>query len=87
MAKIKVQITLEEDLLNQVDEYCDKNYMNRSWLISQSLVRVLNEQKVVDSIANISIALKKVADNGVMDENTKKELEDFETLCKFFVGK
>lgn len=87
MAKIKVQITLEEDLLNQVDEYCDKNYMNRSWLISQSLVKVLNEQKVVDSIANISIALKKVADNGVMDENMKKELEDFETLCKFFLGK
>lgn len=87
MAKIKVQITLEEDLLNQVDEYCDKNYMNRSWLISQSLVKVLNEQKVIDSLADISIALKKVAENGVMDENTKKKLEDFETLCKFFVGK
>lgn len=87
MAKIKVQITLEEELLNMVDDYCDKNFMNRSWLISQSLVQVLNQQKMIDSLANLSIALKNCSVNGAVDEQTRKEMESFELLCKMLIQK
>lgn len=87
MAKAKLQITMDEELLNAVDEYCDKNYMNRSWLISQSLVQVINQQKMIDAIANISIALKNVSEKGDLDVETRKEMETFETMCKMFIGK
>lgn len=78
---------MDEDLLNAVDEYCDKNFMNRSWLISQSLVQVINQQKMIDSIVNISIAMKNISETGVLDDDTRKEMESFETLCKMFIGK
>lgn len=87
MAKVKVQITLEEELLQKIDDYCDKNYVSRSSLISQSLVQVVNQQKVIDSLSNISIAIKKSAEAGVLDSETKRELAEFEALCKLFVGK
>lgn len=87
MSKVKVQITLEEDLLNQVDDYCDKNYMNRSWLISQSLVEVLNKQKMIDAIANISVSIRQVTESGAIDDDTRREFEKFEALCKIFMGK
>ena len=87
MAKAKLQITMDEELLNSVDEYCDKNFMNRSWLISQSLVQVINQQKMIDSIVNISVAMKNVSEKGEIDENTRKEMETFETMCKMFIGK
>ena len=87
MAKAKLQITMDEELLNEVDEYCDKNYMNRSWLISQALVSVLNQQKLIDAMLNISIALKNVSENGEVDEETKKEMEKLETLCKLVISK
>ncbi len=87
MSKVKVQITLEEELLDQVDNYCDKNYMNRSWLISQALVKVLNEQKVIDSLADISVSIKTVTESGELDDETRREFEKFEALCKMFVGK
>ena len=87
MAKAKLQITMDEELLNAVDEYCDKNFMNRSWLISQSLVQVINQQKIIDSIVNISVAMKNVSEKGEIDENTRKEMETFETMCKMFIGK
>lgn len=86
MAKVKVQITLDEELLNSVDEYCDKNYMNRSWLISQALVQVINQQKMIDAIANISIAMRNVSENGILDEDTKRQMEQFENLCKLFIS-
>lgn len=86
MAKVKVQITLDEELLNSVDEYCDKNYMNRSWLISQALVQVINQQKMIDAIGNISIAMRNVSENGILDEDTKRQMEQFENLCKLFIS-
>ena len=86
MAKTKVQITLDEELLNSVDEYCDKNYMNRSWLISQALVQVINQQKMIDAIGNISIAMRNVSESGILDEDTKRQMEQFENLCKLFIS-
>lgn len=88
MAKAKIQITMDEDLLTEVDNYCDKNYMNRSWLISQALVQIINQQKMVDAISNISIAIRTCAEKGgQLDDKTKREMESFETLCKMYLGK
>lgn len=87
MSKVKINITIDEKLLNDVDDYCDKNFMNRSWLISQSLVKNLNEQKVINAVANMSVAIKKCVDNGQIDDDTRRELEGYEAICKLFVGK
>lgn len=85
MAKTKVNITMDDELLSEVDKYCEKNFTNRSGLISQALVNVLNQQKMVDAISNVSLALKKCADNGFVDDETRKQMETFETLSKLFV--
>lgn len=87
MSKVKLQITMDEELLADVDDYCDKNYMNRSWLITQAVNQVINQQKVIDALCDISIAIKKVSDTGVLDEETEKQLADFETVVKMFVQK
>lgn len=87
MAKTKVQITMDDDLLQSVDDYCDKNYMNRSWMISQAVIQLVNQQKMFDAISNISFALKKAIEQGSIDDETKKDMESFESLCKIFLGK
>lgn len=86
MAKTKLQITIDSELLKDVDDYCDKNYMNRSWLISQALVQVINQQKVIDSMLNLSISLKKAVERGDIDDDVKKEIESFDALSKLFLG-
>ncbi len=87
MSKIKLQITMEEELLNDLDNYCDKNYMNRSFAISQAVIQVLNGQKIIDSIFNLSKAVRMAAEKGEMDEETKREIESFETLVKMYTKK
>lgn len=82
MSKTKINITIEKDLLDDVDDYCDKNYLNRSSLISQSLVQVINHQKVIDSLRDASIAIRKVAETGNIDPATKKTLDDFEAIAR-----
>lgn len=85
MAKSKLQITMDTDLLTDVDLYCEKNHMNRSWMISQAVLQLVNQQKMVDSITNVSLALKKAAEVGSIDDDTKKQIEAFEALSKLFI--
>lgn len=85
MAKEKLQITMDSELLKDVDSYCDKNYMNRSWMISQACLQVINQQKMIDAIRDISVSIKKCADMGQIDDETKRQIEGFETLSKMFV--
>lgn len=61
--------------------------MNRSWMISQAVLQLVNQQKMVDSITNVSLALKKAAETGCIDDDTKKQIESFEVLSKMFIGK
>lgn len=84
-AKTKLQITMDSDLLKELDDYCDKNYMNRSWAISQCVLQMVNNQKLVDSILNVSLAIKKVSESNEMDDDTLKQIKDFETLVKLFL--
>ena len=82
MSKVKINITIDENLLNDVDDYCDKNYLNRSALISTSLIQVINQQKIIDSLRDASIAIKKASEVGHIDDETRKTLEEFQALSR-----
>ena len=85
MAKIKTQITLDEALLKEVDEYCEKMYMTRSGLVSQALVQTLTQAKLTAALADMSASIRRIADMGTMDEQSKKDLEQFQTLCSMLI--
>lgn len=86
MAKQKLQITMDSDLLHAVDEYCDSHYMNRSWMISQACLALVNQQKVIDSMVLLCQSIKKCADNGYVDDATRIEMQNFESMANLLSG-
>ena len=86
MAKIKVNITLDEELMRRVDEYAEENYLNRSSLVSLATTQFLNAADVTKAIKDMAFAMRKIADSGEIDYETKRELEDFERLSRMLVG-
>lgn len=82
----KITISLDDELVKRTDNYADKNYMSRSGLISLSLTQYLNSYDIVDAVKEMAFAMCKIADNGVVDEDTQKQLEDFERLSKMLVS-
>lgn len=84
---VKVQITLDDALMNRADLYADENYMSRSGLISLALTQYLNSADVTKAIKEMALCMRKIADNGSVDLETRKQLEDFERLSKILVGK
>lgn len=84
---MKVQITLDDDLMRRVDEYADKNYMSRSGLLSFAITKYLNEADVVKAVGDMALCMRKIADKGTVDHDTMEQLEDFQRLCDLLVSK
>lgn len=87
MAKIKVNITVDEDLMRRVDEYAEANYLNRSSLISLATTQFLNAADVTKAVKDMAFTMRKIADAGTVDAETLRELEDFERFCKMITGR
>lgn len=83
---MKVQVSLDDELVNRIDAYADANYMSRSGLISYATTQFLNQSDVIMAIKNISLAMRKIADTGNIDDETMQQLEDYERMCKMFTG-
>lgn len=83
----KVNITLDDELLQRVDKYADENYMSRSGLISFAVTQFLNQADVITAINCMSLAFQKIADTGKIDHETMEELEDFQRVAKMILQK
>lgn len=81
---MKVQITLDDELMKRVDSYADENYMSRSGLISLAVTQYLNTKEMMSAITRMSIVMEKIADKGEIDKQTQHELEDFQRMCSLF---
>lgn len=84
---MKVQITLDDDLMKRVDEYADKNYMSRSGLLSLAVTKYLNEADVIKAVKEMAVCMRKIADKGTLDHDTMEQLEDFQRLSNLLIGK
>lgn len=83
---MKVQVSLDDKLMDRVDAYAKSNYMSRSVLISLATTEYLNHVDVISVIKDIGLCMRKIADNDSVDDETLKELEDYERLCKVLCG-
>lgn len=86
MAKVKINITLDEELMRRIDEYAEENYLNRSSLISLATTQFLNAADVTKAIRDLAFCVRKIADTGVIDEESRRQLEDFERLSRLLSG-
>ena len=87
MAKAKVQITIDDDLLLKVDEYADDHYMNRSSVFTLGVTQIVNAEIVTKAIKSMAVSMRKIADSGQIDDETRQQLEDFERVCSLMYGK
>jgi metal-responsive CopG/Arc/MetJ family transcriptional regulator len=79
---MKVNITLDDDLMKRIDDYADRNYMSRSGLMSLAATQYLNTNEMTLAIKDMAVSMRKIADTGKIDHATMEQLEDFERLAQ-----
>lgn len=83
---MKVQVSLDDKLLERIDKYAEENYMSRSGLVSFATSQYLNQAEIVGLVKDMSLAMRKIADTGVVDNATMQQLEDFDRACKVLLS-
>lgn len=83
---MKVQVSMDNALVQRVDQYADDNYMSRSALVTLALTQFLNAQEVTSAVKDMAICIRKIADTGEVDSETQQQLSDLERRCKVLVG-
>lgn len=83
---MKVQISMDDALVDRLDLYAGRNYMSRSGLISLACTQFLNSSDAILAVKDIALAIRKIADAGEIDDETRCKLEDFERLAKMISG-
>jgi len=83
----KVNITLDDNLLERARSFADENYLSFSGLMSLSLTQYLNQNDILRAVQEISLAMRKIADNKELTEDEINNLKDFENFSKMLIGK
>lgn len=83
---MKIQISIDDKLLERIDTYASNNYMSRSGLISFSCNQYLNGVEAMMMLKDMSLAMRKIADTGTLDSETMEVLENFERVSKMITG-
>lgn len=77
----KIQISINDDLLEKVDSFAKKNYMSRSGFLAMASNQYLNNVEMVAAMKDMSLAFKKIAQTGVVDDETMEKLEAIESMA------
>lgn len=82
----KINVSLDDKLLERIDTFADDNYMSRSGLISFACTQFINSNELMALIKEMAFNIRKIADTQKVDEETLKQLESFEIMAKMLVG-
>jgi metal-responsive CopG/Arc/MetJ family transcriptional regulator len=83
---MKVQISLNDELVCKIDKYAELNYTTRSGFISMACAQFLSAQELTSAVRDMALSLRRIADSGTVDESTLRDLEEFERMAKFLVS-
>lgn len=83
---MKINISLDDDLVQRIDSFADSNYMSRSGFISFACTQYLNSAEVIVMVKDMSLAMRKIADSGKIDSETMEQLKDFERLSMLLMS-
>lgn len=78
----KISISINDDLLSRLDKSAAETYSSRSGFISQAVLQYLTSIEIPNIMSNMYVVMQKIADNNEIDEETKKQLQDFQALAK-----
>lgn len=79
---MKVNVTLNDDLLAKIDSYAEENYMSRSGLISLACTDYLRGKEMCEYVKQMTIAMQQIADRGFVEPELREQLEMFLKLSQ-----
>lgn len=84
---MRVNMTLNNELLERIDNYAKSNYMNRSSVVSFACNQFLISNELQSLLVDMKRALQTIANKDTITDEQLKELEKFENICDLMTKK
>ena len=84
---MRVNMTLNNELLERIDNYGKSNYMNRSSVVSFACNQFLISNELQSLLVDMKRALQTIANKETITDEQLKELEKFENICDLITKK
>lgn len=78
---MRINMTLNDELLKRIDNYAKSNYMSRSSVVSFACNQFLMANELQSLMIDMKRALQTIANKETITDEQLKELEKFENLC------
>lgn len=83
---MKVQLSVNDDLMKKVDKYAEESYVSRSTFFSLAATQYINQQELAAAVKGMALSMRRIADNNSVDADTLRELSEFEKICRSLYG-
>lgn len=88
--RVKLHISMNEDLLALVDRYADELYTSRSGIINQALVQWMQAREATSALKSMAAVLqnieRSVTKNGTISADDRKQLDELYALSRMLQG-
>lgn len=81
---MKIHISMNDALLDEVDKAAQENYISRSGMISIACAQYIQTRTMSKGLARAGEALERIAESGQISETDKKELLEFSRQCQLY---
>lgn len=83
----KVNISLDDELLEKIDALADESYTSRSGFISMGMTDFIKSKEIVSAITKMGNAMERIAVSNEIDEDTQKELAQIQAVIGLLARK
>lgn len=80
--EMRINMTMNDELLRRVDRYAELNYMNRSNVVSVACNQFLITCEMQTLIIDVKRAIQKIAEVGTISDEDQKVFAEFAVLAK-----
>lgn len=83
---MKVTISVNDELMERIDNYADENFMSRSGFITFACNEYLKQQEVFKLVRQMSYTMNLIAEKGEVDAEVLAQLEQYNQVMNLILG-
>ena len=81
MASKKISISIDDNLLEMIDNFAEDNYMTRSGFLTLVSKNYLQQQEVVKTLGSLRATLDTIKGSGELDPKSEADINAFLQLA------
>lgn len=77
---MKINISINDDLVKRIDDYSKSNFLTRSGFISMCANDYLNQKEFFKCVSDLTVIMQKVSETNILSDEDVAKLKQIESV-------